>query len=522
MRATSSMRPASLRRARLALLAGPAARLALLAGPTALAFFSGGYFDSARAWAGLAAWILVVVGLLLRPSALPRGRHGWLARGRHGWLALGRHGWLALGGLGALAGWTLFSTLWAPIAGNAWHAGQIVFLYLGALLATVLLISSPGAQRLVDPALAAGTLIVIGYGMSDRFLPGLIRFTLSVSAQGRLEQPLTYWNAMGEVAAIGLVLCARLAGDAGRAARLRMLAASAAALLGMGLYLSFSRGALFAGAAGLVTLVIAAGRREQLRAALLCVGAAAVAAAACTPFAGVTSLQGSISTREGQGAIVLALLVVVAGTAATAQWLMIRRERPAALRLPPLTPVIATAVIGAGLALAIVVGAKESGGAAKPLSSGATRLVTLQSNRYDYWRVALRAFAQAPLHGVGAGGWSVYWLRWRTVSEFAQDAHSLPVQVLAELGVVGLALLAVFLAGVGLAAARGLRRTSLAVGPLAGCVAYIAHSPLDWDWQMPAVTLIAIVLAGALLATAESPGVALREIPRGPAPAPAQ
>ena len=50
---------------------------------------------------------------------------------------------------------------------------------------------------MVEPALAAGTVVVIGYGLSARLLPGLLHFARSVSAQGRLEQPLTYWNAMG-------------------------------------------------------------------------------------------------------------------------------------------------------------------------------------------------------------------------------------------------------------------------------------------------------------------------------------
>src|SRR5262249_32425307 len=81
--------------------------------------------------------------------------------------------------------------------------------------------------------------------------------------------------------------------------------------------------------------------------------------------------------------------------------------------------------------------------------------------------------------------------------------HSLPLQTLAELGVVGLALLAVFLAGMGLAARDAYRRVpALATGPLAGVVVYAAHAPLDWDWQMPAVTLVALALGGALLALA--------------------
>jgi O-antigen ligase len=145
------------------------------------------------------------------------------------------------------------------------------------------------------------------------------------------------------------------------------------------------------------------------------------------------------------------------------------------------------------------------------LAAGASRLTTLQSNRYAYWRVAMRAFAHEPLRGVGAGGWAVWWLRYRPFSESAQDAHSLPLQTLAELGIVGLALLAAFLAGVGLAARDAFRaHPALAAGPVAAFVVWLAHQPLDWDWQMPALTLFAIVLAGSLLA--------LTALPRSAAP----
>jgi O-antigen ligase len=153
--------------------------------------------------------------------------------------------------------------------------------------------------------------------------------------------------------------------------------------------------------------------------------------------------------------------------------------------------------------VAIVVGAKES--STRPLSGGATRLTTLQSNRYAYWRVAMRAFGDEPIRGVGAGGWSVYWLRYRPFGEFAQDAHSLPLQTLAELGLVGAALLATFLGGLGLAARAAHRSVpALAAGPIAGLVTYIAHAPLDWDWEMPALTLFALLLGGAVIAAAET------------------
>ena len=471
---------------------------ALLVGPTVLAFFSGGYFPEPQAWAGLLAWAVVIVGLLASPSALPRGRGAWLA----------------LGGLALLACWTLLSSTWAPIAGSAYHAGQLAFAYLGALLAAAVLLRGTRARRAVEPALLAGALIVIGYGVSERLLPGLLQFAHSETSGGRLEQPLTYWNAVGELAAIALVLSARVAGDATRSLALRVAAAAAAAPLGLGLYLSFSRGALFAFAAGLVALIVLAPRREQLWAVLLGVAAGAATCAFAAPFRGVTALEGSLSARESQGAITLAAVVVLAALAGAVWWVLIRRERSAELALPRRAPLIALAVICCGLAFAIVVGAKETSGAAS-LANGAGRLTSLSSNRYAYWGVALRGFSSEPVHGLGAGGWAVEWLRYRKINTFAQDAHSLPLQTLAELGLIGLALLAVFLAGVGLAARAAYRAApTLAAGPIAGFVAYVVHSPLDWDWQMPALTLVALVLGGAVLAISSEVGHAPEDSPQ--------
>ncbi len=460
-----------------------AARLVLLAGPTALAFFAGGYFDGPRIWAGLVAWALVAVAAVVCPRPVPDSPGAIIA----------------LVGLALLAAWTLASIAWAPVAGSAYHDGQRIVLYAGVLLAAAALLRTRGAQRAVEPVLAAGTLVVIGYGLSERVLPGVLHFAHSVSARGRLEQPLTYWNAMGELAAMGFVLVVRLAGDDERPRWLRCAAAGGAAPLGLGLYLSFSRGALFACAAGLLTLIVVAPQRRQGWALLRCVAAGTVSAAVAAPFAGVVSMSGSATTRALQGAVTLVALVVIAGASANAQWWLAEREFAGDLRLPRRAPALATLLTCAGLALAIVVGAKE--GTSQPLGSGSNRLVSLQSNRYAYWRVALRAFARSPVNGVGAGGWAVYWLKWRPFAEGAQDAHSLELQTLAELGIVGLAMLAAFLAGIGLAARIAHRVAPAAsAGAIATCVAWLAHSPLDWDWEMPAVTLVALILAGLLLA----------------------
>ncbi|MFM7131094.1 MAG: hypothetical protein ACKO0V_17240, partial [bacterium] len=65
----------------------------------------------------------------------------------------------------------------------------------------------------VEPALCAGILVVIAYALAGRFFPGFVVEAASRTAAGRLEQPLTYWNAMGALAAVGLVIALRVAGQ---------------------------------------------------------------------------------------------------------------------------------------------------------------------------------------------------------------------------------------------------------------------------------------------------------------------
>ena len=153
----------------------------LLAGPTALAFFQGGYFDPARLIAAVVAWALFGAAALVSPQPLPRSRGGRLA----------------LAGLVLLTAWSGASIAWAPLSAPATDALQRLLLYVAALGAAAALLREPLARRAVEPALALGTLVVIGYGLSERLLPGLFTLKRSTGALGRLEQPLTYWNAMG-------------------------------------------------------------------------------------------------------------------------------------------------------------------------------------------------------------------------------------------------------------------------------------------------------------------------------------
>jgi O-Antigen ligase len=477
-----------MRRATLAVAAG-----LLLAGPTALAFFSGGFFTEPRLIAAIAAWVGVLVLTLVSPAPLPRSAPGWMA----------------LGGLALLVGWTALSITWAPLRGPASEDVERLLLYLAALIVALGVARVRWVADLVEPALAAGIAIVIGYGLSGRLLPGLIHLAHSSHAGGRLEQPITYWNAEGALAALGFVLCARLAGDSNRPPWLRASAAAASGPLAAGVYLSYSRGAIAAAVVCLVVLVAAAPTRRQIRAVGIVLAAGIVAAALSSAFPGVASLQGEMGARERDGAIMLALLGLVAAASAFALLRVIAAERDKA-RLDAHSPVVRRRVTLATGAVLLVVaglvvgGLREKVPADKFAGANASRLTTVSSNRYQYWRLGARAFAHHPLKGLGSSGFRVYWLQHRPIREAVQNVHSLELETAAELGIVGLLALLMFIGGVGWAAARALRMNpALAAGSAAAALVWLLHASIDWDWQLPAVTLPAIVLAGMLIALSE-------------------
>jgi O-Antigen ligase len=469
----------------------------LLAGPTALAFFSGGFFDEPRLVAALAAWVLVLVVALLGPRPLP----------------VRAPGWAVVGSLAFLTAWSALSLSWAPLSGPATDNVQRLLLYLGTLVAAVGLLRLPVVSRAVEPALALGVSVVIGYGLSGRLLPGVIELSRSSAAGGRLEQPITYWNAEGALAAIGFVLCARIAGDGGRPAALRALATAACAPLGMGLYLSYSRGAIAAAVVGLIVLLAVAPTRTQLRAVAGAVIAGLVAGACSAAFPGVARLSGSADTREEHGAIMLAILIAVM-LAAGATGARAARARQQAepggepLRFARRLPAVAAAAVALAVA-GLVAGGLGERGEPNPETfreTSASRLTSVSSRRYDYWRIGLRAFERHPLEGLGSGGFRTAWLRERPVKEGVLEVHSLELEMAAELGVPGLLGLAVMLGGAAAAGRRALRcGRPIAAGCCAAGTVWLLHASIDWDWQLPAVTLPVVIMAGGVVAASEEP-----------------
>jgi hypothetical protein len=481
---------------------------AVLAGPTVLAFAKGGYFDAARDSAIGVAGVLLIAVAAFAPAPLPRAG---AARA-------------ALAGLALLTLWTGASLAWAPLTDPAWATLERDVLYLAALVVAIAALRPRPVARAAEPAIAAGALIVLGYGLLGRLAPDVVHVTSSLSAGGRLDQPLTYWNAMGALGAIGVVLCARMAGDPTRSVALRCAAAAAAVPITTALYLTFSRGALAACAAGIVVLLAVAPTFTQLRGVAITLEAGVIGAigAAASPW--VRTLQDG--DRTLQGAAVLAWLLIMMALAAAVQRWACSVERRGTTRLgrlpvPPRHGLAAAVLVAAMLVVPVVVATNQDGpsDAGEGFGASTSRLANADSPRYAYWGVALGAFGEHPVWGSGAGGFAVDWLRERDEARPARDAHSLPIETLAELGLVGALALALLAGGV-VAAARAVHRVdpALAAGPAAALAAYTFHASIDWDWEMPALTLVAIALAGALLASSDEMSASTATAPRTTSP----
>ena len=355
--------------------------------------------------------------------------------------------------------------------------------------------------------------MVIGYGLSERLLPGVVDLTESAKAFGRLEQPITYWNAEGALAAIGLVLCARLAGARDRPTAVRALAAAAAVPLGLGVYLSYSRGAIAAALVGLVVLLAAAPTWSQLRATALAVAGSVVAAACAAAFSGVASLSGSLGDREADGAAMLAILIVLMAAAGALQLRLVRRrgarhggdgahaERHGAYppwrRQPSPSAWSCSWPVGSRNVAAATT---RSDAAASPASPRSSRVATTTGERASTPTASTRyaALEQAAFEWNGFESVRSARVPSRCTRFRSRCSSSWGCPVCS-----GSALM---VGGVAVAGRRALRRNPLlAPGACAVATVWLLHASIDWDWQLPAVTLPALIAAGALIAAAEQP-----------------
>lgn len=471
-----------------------------------LAVMEGGQSAQFRAGAGIVLWWAVIIALALGLwPRTPVPRPALLAG-------------MCLAGLAAL---TALSLAWSSDDGRAFAEIVRVLSYLGLFVAVVLA-SAPGRARPWLVGIALGLVVVAALALGTRLEPGIFPSdplaTAIPNARARLNYPLGYWNGVGACMALGLTLLVWISSTAATRAA-RALAAAALPLLGLALFFTSSRGAVVALAVGLIAL-LAMGPRRVGAVATLAIGAVGAAILALKAGASPDLLHAALDTpaarRQGHELTAITLLVSVAAGAV--------RYGVDALLPVRVTPrrVIRRIAIGAAM---LIVGAalvlanpleRLSDFTAEPTERPGLVTVTdhLASSegggRYQFWASAVDGFGSAPVTGLGAGQYQAWWAEHGTLALFVRNAHSLFVETLAELGVVGLLLLLGFVGVTLVAALRG-HRTGIDRPARAGAVAVflagLTAASIDWMWEIPAAFAPVVVAAALLTGSALGPRV---------------
>jgi len=420
--------------------------------------------------------------------------------------------------LAALAAWVWLSLAWSTDTSQTVQEGERMLLYVAAPACLLLLGRRSDVEGVLAGLGVAITAICV-YGLAVRLLaPGRVAYQVPSAdpqASFRLARPLGYANALALFAAMGILVAVGFA-LRGRGLVARALGSAALVVLAPTLYFTYGRGAWLALAAGLAGFVALEHERLEALAGTL---ALAVAPAAAVLLASrthpLTTQPGSFAAARHDGRLVAGAIIVLIAVAALVPVGLDRMRRRISLgpstrrALFGVAAVVAIAVVVAGLVRAggpeaAVRRAYHSFTAPAPLvkTNESRRLFSLSGNsRSEYWHVAWREVKDHPWLGGGAGSFQRFWLRHRRLGLPVLDAHSLYLETLAELGPVGLALLLGALV-TPLVAVGAARRHPLTSGAFGAYLAFLVHAGIDWDWEMPAVTLAGLVCAVALLLAA--------------------
>ena len=456
---------------------------------------NGGYFETTWNWLALLIAAAAAIALVLREP-----------------VELSRLELVTIGALLALVGWVALSALWTESIPSTVREVQRDVIYLLGVLAAVVLFKRQSTPQLLGAVYAAITLIA-WYALATRVFPDRGGTFDPVSVY-RLSRPVGYWNALGVLTAMGILLGV---GFSARGHHLvtRVLAAASLVVLAPTLYFTYSRGAWFALAIGLVTAIAFDAKRLQLVTTILVSAAAPTAAVLyASQLDGLTRKGSTLAHAAHDGhrfVIGVTVLAAVGAALRLAQDQVgktfivgstTRKVYGGALILSlAATLVLVFAHYGApqGIAQRAWNDFTGPGKAGKSSQNLNARLFTLRSNgRTIMWRQAWDDYRAHPVLGSGAGTYEIWYLRHRTIDLKVRDAHSLYIEMLAEVGPVGLALLLIALLTPLVAAVRA-RRHPLVPIATGAYVAFLVHAGVDWDWEMSAVTLAGILCGVALL-----------------------
>jgi hypothetical protein len=415
-----------------------------------------------------------------------------------------------------LAAWTLLSSQWSDSASRAMLAYVAVLLYVGMLVLGALAGRSDDRARILLYGLLAGAAVASVAALAAWLLPET--FPVAGDSRLRLAWPTSYWNATALLAGLGVIWATHLSCALHEPLAARVLGAALVPLLVPVMVFAVSRGAAAVTVLGLAVFVVAARHRGLLTGLVAVAPGAALAIALALGTDGLDAEHPAQAALDDGRRLALVLGACALGTALLRALLGLVDRRLRGWQAPRVAPRAQWAMASgaAVLAVAVVLAAGVPGRIADVVHDFAAdsavsstldpreRFTKLSSNgRLDHWRVALdHGFEPHRVRGTGAGTYALLWARDRPSNASVQNAHSLYLEVLGELGLVGLALVVVLVGGMLLALAWRCRRAERLVWAplLAGAVAWAVHAGVDWDWQMPAVTLGAFAAGGLALA----------------------
>jgi tetratricopeptide (TPR) repeat protein len=436
-----------------------------------------------------------------------------------------RPGALQLAGLALFAGyaaWSFLSITWAGVAADAWEAAARTSGYL--VVIALFLLWPPGARgvRLLIAVFSLGVAVI---GLVE-----LLRADASASPgvffiDVRFAEPAGYINANVAMWTVGLFGCVASAALPRAHPAVRGTALAAATLLAGVALLGQSRGWVFALPLALVVLLVIS--PDRLRIAL----ASILVAVALLPIRQtLLDVHDKYSPARFDGLLsdataALLLVTVIVGILAALWAFAERRALPdervrRRLALGTGAVLVTLALIAGVVALAAVNDPADKlsdtwsefkqGYSDEPPSESESRFASAGSNRYDFWTVAWHGFEDEPIRGLGAENFQRLYLKEGQSTEKPRYPHSLELEVLSGLGIVGALLLGGALLALIVAAGRALFAAREARGAAAaalGIFAYwLLHASVDWFWAFFALTGSA--LAALALAASLSPGPA--------------
>ncbi len=465
----------------------------------ALSYADGGFASTTRAYAGIAAWWLLGIGAAVGIAGARAG--------------VNRLALVALGLFAAFAVWILISINWASDAERAFAQFNQVSLYVAVLaIAIVLARLVPASWVVGGVALALSAIATVA--LVSRCFPS----TFGLQAGGsyiqalvnRLSFPLGYWNGLGiEVALAYPLLLAIMTSRRSRVAS--ALAALPLPVIAAVMYLTSSRGAFVAAAVGVIAYVVLTPRRWGAFASLVVAGAGGAVAVATLAHK-VALANGNIklpaAVSEGHHA---AVVIGIACVLTSLVWLGLA-ELGRRMSTPPRVVGIALVVAIVGLAIVAIIAShpverfhqfKTNPPVAGTHATGATNhlLNSSGSGRWQFWGAAVSEFRAHPLNGGGAGSWEAWWLQHGSLPLPSEFAHSLYLEALAELGIVGLLLIA----GAVVVAVVGAVRSALAlksgeVAAAGACgIAFFVAAAYDWVWQLAGIAVVGVGMLGFAL-----------------------